>query len=196
MSRAARPTSPALGSIWTMQRSAPRSTAWSVPRSSAKALSLCRTRPPTSRPFNSSIRSTPTSRNRSANSINSGARSTAVTSIALLPSMYVRVLIEQGIDTDAIAVPQQAIQRNGGGGSEVFVLKDDNRVAIQAVRTGSVQDGQWFVTEGLKPGDKVVVEGFQKFAAGDKVRPQAWAEADASVAGSLPDRQQTIQTTR
>ena len=114
----------------------------------------------------------------------------------LLPGMYVRVLIEQGIDTDAIAVPQQAIQRNGGGGSEVFVIKDDNRVAIQTVRTGSVQDGQWFVTEGLKAGDKVVVEGFQKFAAGDKVRPQAWAEADASVVGSLPDHPQTIQATR
>jgi membrane fusion protein (multidrug efflux system) len=98
----------------------------------------------------------------------------------LLPGMYVRVLIEQGIDTDAIAVPRQAIQRNGGGGSEVFVVKDDNRVAVQPVRTGSVQDGQWFVTEGLKAGDRVVVEGFQKFAAGDKVRPLSWAEADAS----------------
>lgn len=98
----------------------------------------------------------------------------------LLPGMYVRVQIEQGIDTDAIAVPQQAIQRNGGGGSEVFVVKDDNRVAIQSVRTGSLQGGQWFVSEGLKAGDKVVVEGFQKFAAGDRVRPQTWAEADAS----------------
>jgi membrane fusion protein, multidrug efflux system len=98
----------------------------------------------------------------------------------LLPGMYVRVLIEQGIDTDAIAVPQQAIQRNGGGGSEVFVVKEDNRVAVQAVRTGSVQGGQWFVTEGLKAGDRVVVEGFQKFAAGDKVRPLSFAEADAS----------------
>jgi len=114
----------------------------------------------------------------------------------LLPGMYVRVLIEQGIDADAIAVPQQAVQRNGGGGSEVFVVKDDDRVAVQAVRTGSVQDGQWFVTEGLKAGDKVVVEGFQKFAAGDKVRPQAWTEADASVVGSLPDHPQTIQATR
>jgi membrane fusion protein, multidrug efflux system len=98
----------------------------------------------------------------------------------LLPGMYVRVLIEQGIDTDAIALPQQAIQRNGGGGSEVFVIKDDNRVAVQAVRTGSMQDGQWFVTEGLKAGDKVVVEGFQKFAPGDKVRPMLFTEADAS----------------
>ncbi|WP_284268358.1 efflux RND transporter periplasmic adaptor subunit [Bradyrhizobium iriomotense] len=98
----------------------------------------------------------------------------------LLPGMYVRVRIDQGIDSDAIAVPQQAIQRNGGGGSEVFVVKDDNRIAVQPVRTGSVQDGIWFVTDGLKAGDKVVVEGFQKFAAGDRVKPQSWAEADAT----------------
>ena len=100
----------------------------------------------------------------------------------LLPGMYVRVLIEQGIDSDAIAVPQQAIQRNGGGGSEVFVVKADNHVAVQPVRTGSLQGGYWFITEGLKAGDKVVVEGFQKFAAGDKVRPQAWREIDAAAA--------------
>ncbi len=98
----------------------------------------------------------------------------------LLPGMYVRVRIDQGLDSDAIAVPQQAIQRNGGGGSEVFVVKDDNHIAVQPVRTGSVQDGLWFVTEGLKAGDKVVVEGFQKFAAGDKVRPQSWSEAEAT----------------
>jgi membrane fusion protein (multidrug efflux system) len=98
----------------------------------------------------------------------------------LLPGMYVRVRIDQGLDSDAIAVPQQAIQRNGGGGSEVFVVKDDNRIAVQPVRTGSVQDGVWFVTEGLKAGDKVVVEGFQKFAAGDKVKPQSWTEVDAT----------------
>jgi membrane fusion protein, multidrug efflux system len=98
----------------------------------------------------------------------------------LLPGMYVRVSIEQGIDTDAIAVPQQAIQRNGGGGSEVFVVKDDNHVATQPVRIGSLQDGQWFVTEGLKAGDKVVVEGFQKFVAGDEVKPHAWAETEAA----------------
>jgi membrane fusion protein (multidrug efflux system) len=105
------------------------------------------------------------------------------------------VRIEQGIDSDAIAVPQQAIQRNSGGGSEVFVVKDDNRVATQAVRTGSLQDGQWFVSEGLKAGDKVVVEGFQKFAAGDKVRPEAWTEADAS-AEAAPDAGPTKQAHR
>ncbi|MBB1092258.1 efflux RND transporter periplasmic adaptor subunit [Rhodopseudomonas pseudopalustris] len=89
----------------------------------------------------------------------------------LLPGMYVRVRIEQGYDPDAISVPEQAIQRNGGGGSEVFVVKDDNRVAVQPVRVGSQQDGQWLVLDGLKPGAQVVVEGFQKFAAGDAVTP-------------------------
>jgi len=113
----------------------------------------------------------------------------------LLPGMYVRVLIEQGIDTDAIAVPQQAIQRNGGGGSEVFLVKNDNHVAAQAVRIGSLQDGQWLVTEGLKAGDQVVVEGFQKFVAGDKVRPQAWTEADAS-ADAPPQLKLTAQAQR
>jgi membrane fusion protein, multidrug efflux system len=98
----------------------------------------------------------------------------------LLPGMYVRVQIEQGIDSDAIAVPQQAIQRNSGGGSEVFVVKDDGRVFIQPVKIGSLQDGMWFVTDGLKSGDKVVVEGFQKFTPGDKVRTQFWTEAGAS----------------
>ena len=98
----------------------------------------------------------------------------------LLPGMYVRVLVEQGIDTDAIAVPQQAIQRNGGGGSEVFVVKDDGRIAVQPVRIGSAQDGLWLVDEGLKDGDRVVVDGFQKFAPGDRVKPQAWVDADAS----------------
>jgi len=92
----------------------------------------------------------------------------------LLPGMYVRIRIEQGIDADSIAVPQQAIQRNNGGGSEVFVVEGDNKVVARPVRTGSVQDGVFFVTAGLKAGDRVVVDGFQKFAAGDKVRPQSW----------------------
>lgn len=109
----------------------------------------------------------------------------------LLPGMYVRVRIDQGLDSDAIAVPQQAVQRNGGGGSEVFVVKDDNRIAVQPVRTGSVQDGIWFVTDGLEAGDKVVVEGFQKFAAGDKVKPQSWSEVEASA-----DNRQALKVTR
>lgn len=94
----------------------------------------------------------------------------------LLPGMYVRVQIEQGIDNDAIVVPQQAVQRNAGGGAEVYLVKDDNRVTTQPIRTASMVDGQWLVSDGLKSGDRVVVEGFQKFAPGDTVRPNVWKD--------------------
>ena len=113
----------------------------------------------------------------------------------LLPGMYVRVQIEQGIDSDAIAIPQQAVQRDAGGGSEVFVVKQDGRIATQPVRTGAVQDGLWLVSDGLKDGDQVVVDGFQKFVPGDKVRAQAWIDADMAV-GSLPDHAQAKQAAR
>ncbi len=109
----------------------------------------------------------------------------------LLPGMYVRVQIEQGIDVDAIAVPQQAVQRNGGGGAEVFVVKSDGHVAVQPVKTGAVQDGLWFVMEGLKGGEQIVVEGFQKFTAGDKVKTVKWT--DPSLAANFAGDAKTTQ---
>jgi membrane fusion protein, multidrug efflux system len=98
----------------------------------------------------------------------------------LLPGMYVRVRLEQGIDSDSVAVPQQAVQRTVAGGSEVYVVRNDSRAVAQPIRTGPVQDGLTLVSEGLKAGDKVVVDGFQKFAAGDKVAPQVWQEISAA----------------
>jgi len=97
----------------------------------------------------------------------------------LLPGMFVRVLIEQGRDPDAITVPPQAVQRNSAGASEVFLVKDDNRVAAQPVRTGNLVEGQTLITHGLHPGQRVVVEGFQKFAVGDAVKASAWTDAQA-----------------
>ena len=84
----------------------------------------------------------------------------------LLPGMYVRVQIEQGIDSDALAVPQQAIQRNDAGdAARSSSCTDDNRAIVQQVRTGRVVEDHWLIQDGLKPGDRVVVEGFQKFVA-------------------------------
>lgn len=97
----------------------------------------------------------------------------------LLPGMYVRVRIEQGRDPDAITLPLQAIQRTPTGGSEVFVVGDDNHVKAQPVRTGGVVDGEWLVAEGLEPGQRVVVEGFQKFTSGDAVTPAPWRAAES-----------------
>jgi membrane fusion protein (multidrug efflux system) len=98
----------------------------------------------------------------------------------LLPGMYVRVHIEQGIDDDALVLPQQAIRRNDLGGSEVYVLRKDNRAIVQPVDVGRVVNEQWIVQDGLKPGDRIVVEGFQKFSAGDLVDPLPWKQTHAA----------------
>ncbi|MCI0597904.1 MAG: efflux RND transporter periplasmic adaptor subunit [Beijerinckiaceae bacterium] len=109
----------------------------------------------------------------------------------LLPGMYVRIRIEQGIDSDSIDVPQQAVRRNDTGGNEVFVLREDNRAVVRPVRLGHIVDEQWVIREGLKPGDRVVVEGFQKFAAGEIVDPVPWSRAVSASAAKEPSSPKT-----
>lgn len=97
----------------------------------------------------------------------------------LLPGMYVRVLIEQGIEENAIAVPQQAVQRDAAGNAQLYIVKADNTVELRTVKAGRAVDSRWVITEGLTPGDKVVVEGFQKLRPGATVVPSDWAPAAA-----------------
>lgn len=95
---------------------------------------------------------------------------------ALLPGMYVRAKLEQAINEAAIVVPQQAVMRDLNG-SSVFVVGEDNKVAIRPVKTGSAQGDNWVVSDGLKAGDRVIVEGVQKVKPGAPVKPVPWAGA-------------------
>lgn len=92
----------------------------------------------------------------------------------LFPGMYVRARLKQGVDVDAIAVPQQAIHRTVEGKAEVWVVREGDKVMLQPVEVGPVVDHNWIVREGLKSGDRVVVEGFQKISPGSIVRPAEW----------------------
>jgi membrane fusion protein, multidrug efflux system len=92
----------------------------------------------------------------------------------LLPGMYVRVLLEQGVQKDAIAVPQQAVQRDTGGRAQVFVVKSDNTTELRTVRLGRAVGERWVVEDGLAAGDRVIVEGFQKIRPGAVVAPSNW----------------------
>jgi membrane fusion protein (multidrug efflux system) len=104
----------------------------------------------------------------------------------LLPGMYVRARITQAVDADAIALPQQAIQRTNDGKAEVWVIKEDNKVALQPVEVGPVVDQSWLIRDGLKEGERVIVEGFQKISAGMLVTPvdHQGIEQQASILGS------------
>jgi len=110
--------------------------------------------------------------------------------MTLLPGMYVRVQIVQGIDPDALAVPQQAVRRNDAGEGEVFVVRNDNRAALTPVRLGHAIGDRWLILDGVEPGDRIIVDGFQKFIAGDVVRPKLWSASgraqEPSPTGSVP----------
>lgn len=101
----------------------------------------------------------------------------------LLPGMYVRVRLQQGTDTQALLVPQQAIQRTGDGLNTLMLVKDD-KVAPMAVTTGAQVGGSSIITKGLNAGDVVIVEGFQKIRPGAPVQAIPWKEP--APAGQAP----------
>jgi membrane fusion protein (multidrug efflux system) len=100
----------------------------------------------------------------------------------LLPGMYVRARVEQAVNEQAITVPQQAVQRDGNGAS-VLVVGTDGKVAARPVKADRAQGNAWIVSEGLKAGDQVIVEGFQKVQPGATVKPVAWKAPAAGKGG-------------
>ncbi len=98
----------------------------------------------------------------------------------LLPGMYVRVLIEQGVQQNTIAVPQQAVQRDGGGQGQIHVVTAEGKVEVRPIKAGRTTGDRWVIDEGLKAGDRVIVEGFQKIRPGAKVVAEEWTPAGPS----------------
>jgi membrane fusion protein (multidrug efflux system) len=102
----------------------------------------------------------------------------------LLPGMYVRVRLEQAQAEAGIVVPQQAVTR-GSTGDTVQVVGADGKVAPRPVKIGSAVDGQWVVLDGLKTGEQVMVDGFQKLRGNAPVKAVPWKSA-ASAATVAP----------
>ncbi|WAJ27109.1 efflux RND transporter periplasmic adaptor subunit [Antarcticirhabdus aurantiaca] len=92
----------------------------------------------------------------------------------LLPGMYVRVAIEQGIEENAIAVPNQAVQRDTAGRSQLYIVDAENKVVVRNVTVARVLGTRSVISEGLKPGEKVIADGFQKTGPGATVVPEPW----------------------
>ncbi len=92
----------------------------------------------------------------------------------LLPGMYVRARLVQGSIEGAILVPQQAVTR-GSQADTVLVVGADGKPAPRPVKIAGAQGEQWIVLEGLKSGEQVIVEGFQKMRPGAPVKPVPWA---------------------
>ncbi|GGC70907.1 efflux RND transporter periplasmic adaptor subunit [Undibacterium terreum] len=84
----------------------------------------------------------------------------------LLPGMYVRAVIESGVNEKAIVVPQQGVTRNAKGEATALVLNKDGKVESRILTTSSTVGDKWLVASGLETGDRVIIEGLQKVRAG------------------------------
>jgi membrane fusion protein (multidrug efflux system) len=83
----------------------------------------------------------------------------------LLPGMYVRALLDQGIDQEAMLVPQQGVTHDAKGNPTAMVVKD-GKVEQRTLTTDRVIGDRWLVTSGLVSGDQVIIEGLNKIGPG------------------------------
>lgn len=111
---------------------------------------------------------------------------------ALLPGLYVRVRLEQAVASNAIALPQQAVTRSAQGDS-VKVVGADGKIDTRPVKVGGQQNGRWVILDGLKAGEQVMVDGFQKvqmLPPGTPVKAVPWTPgakpAEAKPADAKP----------
>ena len=103
----------------------------------------------------------------------------------LLPGLYVRVRLEQAQVSNAITVPQQAVTRTQQGDT-LMVVGEDGKVTTRNVKISAGQNNRWVVLEGLKAGEQVMVDGFQKLQMmppGTPVKPVPW-QAPGTAAAS------------
>lgn len=96
----------------------------------------------------------------------------------LLPGMYVRARLAQGVDRDAILVPHAALNRNPRGEAQVMVVNGEGKVEARVVEAEQSAGDKWVVTAGLKAGERVIIEGLQRARPG--------AQVQAEEAGSRP----------
>lgn len=87
----------------------------------------------------------------------------------LLPGMFVRERLEEGVRDSAILVPQRAVSRNQRGEPTALVVGADEKVELRVLTTDRAIGNSWLVTGGLNSGDRVIVEGLQKVKPGVKV---------------------------
>lgn len=88
----------------------------------------------------------------------------------LLPGMYVRAVITEGVDENALLVPQRALRRDPKGQASVLLVDGGGKAEVRLVDVGRTMGDSWQVLSGLNPGDLVIVEGGQNVRPGMSVK--------------------------
>jgi len=102
----------------------------------------------------------------------------------LLPGMYVRAILEEGVASDAILVPQQGVTRDQAGNATALVVGAGEKVEPRILKVSRTVGDKWLVEDGLQPGDRLIVEGIQKAKPGTQVKTVAFVPKQAAAPGA------------
>jgi membrane fusion protein (multidrug efflux system) len=94
----------------------------------------------------------------------------------LLPGMFVRAIIREGINREAILVPQQTVFRDTKGNPFVYVVDKENKVEVRTIEIDRAINDRWLVLTGLKEGEQVIIEGIQRIMPGIPVKPVPYSD--------------------
>jgi membrane fusion protein (multidrug efflux system) len=97
----------------------------------------------------------------------------------LLPGMYVRAHLIDGTQAQGILAPQQAVTRNEKGNPQAYVVGAGDKLEVRELTTSRAIGDNWLVTSGLKPGDRLVMDGTMMLQPGAPVKPVAWTPPPA-----------------
>ena len=95
----------------------------------------------------------------------------------LMPGMFARAEIIEAVSANAITIPQRTVSRGAAGKSTVLVVNDENKVEVRTIEVDGIVGNKVVVAKGLKPGERIMVEGSQKAPPGSVVRPVPFAPA-------------------
>ena len=104
----------------------------------------------------------------------------------LLPGMYVRAVLEEGIAQQALLVPQRAVSRDARGKASALVVNADGKAERRDLVTERAVGDRWLVTTGIAAGERVIVDNLQKVKAGALVKPLPWSAPKRETAGLRP----------
>jgi membrane fusion protein, multidrug efflux system len=93
----------------------------------------------------------------------------------LLPGMFVRERLEEGVQANGLLVPQQGVTHDARGEATALVVGAENKIELRTLKTDRAIGTDWLVSDGLRDGEKVVVEGLQKVRPGAVVQPEEMA---------------------
>ena len=109
----------------------------------------------------------------------------------LMPGMYVRAALENGVNESALLAPQQAVTRDPAGNASVLVIGAENKLERRRIVTGAAVGSRWEVLSGIKAGDSVLVDGSLRAKEGDKVKPVPWVPRSSNKAVTGDDASTT-----